>query len=66
MLSKEQKERYRRQIAVVGEDGQEKIGKTRLLIAGAGGLGSALPSLLPWQGLALSVSSTPIASKRQT
>jgi adenylyltransferase/sulfurtransferase len=40
MLSKEQKERYRRQIAVVGEDGQEKIGRTRLLIAGAGGLGS--------------------------
>jgi molybdopterin-synthase adenylyltransferase len=39
MLSKEQKERYRRQIAVVGEDGQEKIGSTRLLIAGAGGLG---------------------------
>jgi len=40
MLSKEQKERYRRQIAVFGEDGQEKIGSTRLLIAGAGGLGS--------------------------
>jgi molybdopterin/thiamine biosynthesis adenylyltransferase len=40
VLNKEQKERYRRQIAVVGEDGQEKIGKTRLLIAGAGGLGS--------------------------
>ena len=40
-LNEEQKERYRRQIAVVGEDGQEKIGKTRLLIAGAGGIGSA-------------------------
>jgi molybdopterin-synthase adenylyltransferase len=40
VLSKEQKERYQRQIAVVGEDGQEKIGRTRLLIAGAGGLGS--------------------------
>jgi adenylyltransferase/sulfurtransferase len=39
-LSKEQKERYRRQISVVGEDGQVKIGQTRLLIAGAGGLGS--------------------------
>jgi len=33
MLSKEQKERYRRQITVVGEDGQEKIGSTRLLTA---------------------------------
>jgi len=40
MLNTEQKERYRRQIAVVGEEGQEKIGSTRLLIAGAGGLGS--------------------------
>jgi len=40
VLSKEQKERYQRQIAVVGEDGQDKIGRTRLLIAGAGGLGS--------------------------
>ena len=40
VLSDEQKGRYRRQIAVVGEEGQEKIGRTRLLIAGAGGLGS--------------------------
>ena len=40
VLSKEQKERYRRQIAIVGEDGQERIGRTRLLIDGAGGLGS--------------------------
>jgi len=40
MLNTEQKERYRRQIAVVGEEGQEKIGSTRLLIAGSGGLGS--------------------------
>jgi len=38
--SDDRKERYRRQIAVFGEEGQEKIGKTRLLIAGAGGLGS--------------------------
>jgi molybdopterin/thiamine biosynthesis adenylyltransferase len=40
VLNNGQKERYRRQIAVVGEEGQERIGKTRLLIAGAGGLGS--------------------------
>ena len=40
-LNQEQKERYRRQVAVIGEEGQEKIGKTRLLIAGAGGIGSA-------------------------
>jgi adenylyltransferase/sulfurtransferase len=42
MLSKEQKERYQRQIAVVGEDGQEALGKARIVIAGAGGLGSAI------------------------
>jgi len=35
-------ERYRRQIAVVGEEGQEALGKARIVIAGAGGLGSAI------------------------
>jgi molybdopterin/thiamine biosynthesis adenylyltransferase len=33
-------ERFIRQIPIIGKEGQEKIGKTRLLIAGAGGLGS--------------------------
>jgi adenylyltransferase/sulfurtransferase len=42
VLSNEQKERYRRQIAVVGEGGQEALGKARIVIAGAGGLGSAI------------------------
>jgi adenylyltransferase/sulfurtransferase len=42
VLSKEQKERYRQQIAVVGEDGQEALGRARIVIAGAGGLGSAI------------------------
>jgi adenylyltransferase/sulfurtransferase len=40
MLSKEQKERYKWQISIFGEDRQENIGNTRLLVAGAGGLGS--------------------------
>jgi adenylyltransferase/sulfurtransferase len=35
-------ERYRRQIAVVGEDGQDALSKARIVIAGAGGLGSAI------------------------
>jgi molybdopterin/thiamine biosynthesis adenylyltransferase len=43
MLDKEELERYKRQIAVMGlgEEGQEKLKNTRLLIAGVGGLGSA-------------------------
>ena len=38
-LNREQKKRYWWQFAIVGEEGQEKIEKTRLLIARAGGLG---------------------------
>ena len=63
--SDEQKDRYRRQITVVGEDGQEKIGKTRLLIAGEGW--AVLPLSLPqWRGLAQSELLILIASKSQT
>jgi molybdopterin/thiamine biosynthesis adenylyltransferase len=34
--------RYSRQIMLFGEEGQEKLKETRVLIAGAGGLGSAI------------------------
>jgi molybdopterin/thiamine biosynthesis adenylyltransferase len=42
LLTKEEKERYNRQIISpsIGEEGQEKIGKVRVLQIGAGGLGS--------------------------
>lgn len=42
MLTKEQKRRYSRQIlsSSIGEEGQEKISKIRVLQIGAGGLGS--------------------------
>ena len=42
MLSKEQLQRYNRQIIIdeIGEDGQEKLIKSSVLIIGAGGLGS--------------------------
>jgi adenylyltransferase/sulfurtransferase len=42
MLTKEEKERYNRQIISpsIGEEGQEKLGETRVLQIGAGGLGS--------------------------
>ena len=43
MLDKDELERYRRQIAItgLGEEGQEKLKNSRLLVAGVGGLGSA-------------------------
>lgn len=41
-MTREQKERYRRHLAIpeVGEAGQEKLLKARVLVMGAGGLGS--------------------------
>ena len=42
MLSPQELERYQRQIIIpgFGEEGQEKLKRARVLIAGAGGLGS--------------------------
>ena len=42
MLAEEQRRRYRRQMMLpeIGEDGQQKLGKARVLIVGLGGLGS--------------------------
>ncbi|MBN1236571.1 MAG: HesA/MoeB/ThiF family protein [Methanotrichaceae archaeon] len=42
MLSDSEKKRYSRQIRLFGEDGQEKLKRTRVFIAGAGGLGSVI------------------------
>jgi len=38
--------RYERQIDIFGEDGQEKLKKAKLFIAGAGGLGSSISNYL--------------------
>ena len=42
MLSTEESERYKRQIIIAGfgEEGQEKLKRSRVFIAGIGGLGS--------------------------
>jgi len=42
MLSPDELERYRRQIIIpgFGEEGQEKLKNARILLVGAGGLGS--------------------------
>jgi molybdopterin-synthase adenylyltransferase len=42
MLSDAEKNRYSRQIRLFGEDGQEKLKRTSVFIAGAGGLGSVI------------------------
>ena len=40
MLSDVERERYSRQIRVFAEEGQERLKKKRVFVAGAGGLGS--------------------------
>ncbi|MFX1488843.1 MAG: ThiF family adenylyltransferase [Promethearchaeota archaeon] len=53
MLTEKQKERYSRQIIspVIGEEGQEKISKIRVLQVGAGGLGSPFALYLTAVGI---------------
>ncbi len=49
----EEKERYARQTAFygIGKDGQEKLAKSRVMILGCGGLGSASASILARAGV---------------
>lgn len=42
MLSEEETKRYARQILLFGEEGQERLKRSSVFIAGAGGLGSAI------------------------
>ncbi|MDD1674328.1 MAG: HesA/MoeB/ThiF family protein [Methanomicrobiales archaeon] len=51
MLSRQEKERYRRQILIFGEEGQERLKKARILIAGVGGLGSPVATYLAAAGV---------------
>lgn len=53
MLSKEELERYQRQIILegFGETGQEKLKKSKVFIAGAGGLGSVIAIYLAAVGV---------------
>jgi molybdopterin/thiamine biosynthesis adenylyltransferase len=47
----EEAKRYSRQIPILGEEGQEKIREARVLIAGAGGLGSVIALYLAAAGV---------------
>lgn len=40
MLSPEEKERYARSLSIIGKEGQEKLKQAKVLVVGAGGLGS--------------------------
>lgn len=44
-------ERYSRQLPLIGEEGQEKLSKAKVLVVGAGGLGSAVIAYLAAAGV---------------
>ncbi|MDI7260146.1 MAG: HesA/MoeB/ThiF family protein [Thermodesulfobacteriota bacterium] len=55
MLTPDERERYDRQIMIgeIGEEGQEKLKRSRVVIAGAGGLGSPIAIYLTAAGIGM-------------
>ena len=51
MLSERERERYRRQILLFGDEGQERLKQAHIFIAGAGGLGSPVALYLAVAGV---------------
>lgn len=51
MLSDRERDRYKRQILLFGEEGQEQLKKAHIFIAGAGGLGSPVAYYLAVAGI---------------
>jgi molybdopterin-synthase adenylyltransferase len=51
MLSERERERYKRQIMLLGDEGQEQLRKAHIFIAGAGGLGSPIAIYLAVAGI---------------
>ncbi|HVN66046.1 MAG TPA: HesA/MoeB/ThiF family protein [Methanomicrobiales archaeon] len=51
MLSDRERERYKRQILLFGEEGQERLKEAEVFIAGAGGLGSPVAIYLAVAGI---------------
>lgn len=51
MLSERERERYKRQILLFGEEGQERLKRAHIFIAGAGGLGSPIAIYLAVAGI---------------
>jgi molybdopterin/thiamine biosynthesis adenylyltransferase len=51
MLSERERERYKRQVLLFGDEGQERLKKAHIFIAGAGGLGSPVSLYLAVAGI---------------
>ena len=51
MLSERERERYKRQIMLFGDEGQERLKKAHIFIAGAGGLRSPVAIYLAVAGV---------------
>jgi adenylyltransferase/sulfurtransferase len=51
MITDEERKRYARQILMIGEAGQEKLKAARVLVAGAGGLGTVISLYLAAAGV---------------
>lgn len=51
MLSERERERYKRQMILFGDEGQERLKKAHIFIAGAGGLGSPVSLYLAVAGV---------------
>jgi molybdopterin/thiamine biosynthesis adenylyltransferase len=51
VLTRDELARYKRQIAVFGEEGQLKLKRARVFLAGAGGLGSTIATYLAVAGI---------------
>ena len=51
MLSERERERYKRQMLLFGDEGQERLKKAHIFIAGAGGLGSPVSLYLAVAGV---------------
>jgi len=51
MLSERERERYKRQTMLFGDEGQERLKKAHIFIAGAGGLGSPIAIYLAVAGI---------------
>lgn len=51
IITEEELTRYTRQLSLIGRDGQDKLKKAKILIAGAGGLGSPIATYLVLAGV---------------
>ena len=51
IITDEELRRYSRQLSLIGREGQEKLKRAKILIAGAGGLGSPIATYLAFAGV---------------